>query len=1208
MNRTQVILKAPVQTADNPAKIYHFDDPVPRHRKNTGICVGGITNHYLQKKTLAGYASYIADSGDVISRTVIGNHLDQVKIGSLPIGHISNYGLLSRGKILCDDAAISADNTIIGMLYSIDSSSVVTVTINEYSQSGLIINTKSFSFQTFGTILQVKQLILVKYMGMHWNDYQSILISYTPYTDASGTTIELWTDSAGGPVKNTWAGTQADTFIWRFESGNGWISGIPGGKYYYSPSSGVSYTILTTGNVSYSIPIIVGSHSAVFLTQNLAAGSQLYGYVGYDSGAVFHSAMQWTALPAAITGVMPSADLEHQVGFGYVESNFTTTSTGAGNTTISMPTTDGVQATAGKIPGMLASGTITGFTNHYGRLSGTYFQKSAFPFEIRCGLTNGIQTFLSIASTYSSQTVGTAWGPNVSPAFPNINVTAVGFGNGIFIAGDGSGNISRSTDKGQTWSSPVGTTAGSFNSIVYGNGKWIATGYTGNIQSTDDGLTWTNLASITDTALIAFYANSVWLVGGGSTLHRSTDNGVTWSSISGGMTDLRAFAYGVSVLIMVGASGSSPILRRSTDLGLTWTTISTPITSTIITSASFVDNVFIIGAYSGQIARSTDLGLTWGSLITNPFGTDPIESISSGESTVMACTNSGKIAQSTDFGATWGALMSSPLTARGFQLTFGLETFMAAGSNATQPVISVNPPTSNVYEDTLGVLLTNPGEFDSSYTPHVVENTSEVGILYRFNNEFRFCFIGDISTGSGILEAIQKISKNLYKFNTISAGNIIDVNSGTLEIGSIDYNGRMQLSATATTQLVAQMINAKYCSSQDVGARTLSVAATGTAALAVSVKNVIQGTLPTQYEVDYFVFGTSGFSYVQSTTTSGSLFVDPDKSGSGNATAATSYIASLFVPPAMGYVYGDRFLKTDESILLLQWFYVDSFGNQHESDLYTIGNEITNFTVAFQLFGNVYVYDGEIVWLASITNSLYTGRRQIAIQTGLVFLCSGPDSVFFLSTFDNSVWVFTGGQSVIKLMAVNEEDPILSAVFNVRENTLCLLTDNSIIFVRDGTLISVLSLAVDQTNMFMYSTSVGIIFANNASSWQYSYNPIGTVEPLLFQSAFLGQGGFEKHRLFEFEALLYSAAPVQTSVSWNVEYYDDTQSYSYTNIVTINPSDFDSNGIARIRTQPEFRGLGTSVGIQCDSKITIVDIYCVWDDDGEGKVRQQLSA
>jgi photosystem II stability/assembly factor-like uncharacterized protein len=110
--------------------------------------------------------------------------------------------------------------------------------------------------------------------------------------------------------------------------------------------------------------------------------------------------------------------------------------------------------------------------------------------------------------------------------------------------------------------------------------------------------------------------------------------------------------------------------------------ITNPFGTYLIYSITYANNVFIAVGANGQIARSIDNGVSWGSLITNPFGTSDIRGIAFGNNTFVAVGAGGKIARSIDNGVSWGSLISNPFgTISLYAIVFNNNVFIAVSSN-----------------------------------------------------------------------------------------------------------------------------------------------------------------------------------------------------------------------------------------------------------------------------------------------------------------------------------------------------------------------------------------------------------------------------------------------------------------------------------------------------------------------------------------------
>jgi hypothetical protein len=111
-----------------------------------------------------------------------------------------------------------------------------------------------------------------------------------------------------------------------------------------------------------------------------------------------------------------------------------------------------------------------------------------------------------------------------------------------FAGGAGANTIAVSSD-GVTWNGLgdiMFTTYG--DDVAYGNGVWIAagSGSTGGIARSTNGLSWTQVGAAAGTSMtgVAYDGTSKWLVGGTNTIVSSTDNGVTWSAVASAPSDV----------------------------------------------------------------------------------------------------------------------------------------------------------------------------------------------------------------------------------------------------------------------------------------------------------------------------------------------------------------------------------------------------------------------------------------------------------------------------------------------------------------------------------------------------------------------------------------------------------------------------------------------------------------------------------------------
>jgi hypothetical protein len=146
----------------------------------------------------------------------------------------------------------------------------------------------------------------------------------------------------------------------------------------------------------------------------------------------------------------------------------------------------------------------------------------------------------------------------------------IAFGNSVFIAGSpflslGSFCLARSSD-GITWTNPTINSQIGVYSIAYGNGRWVAVGDTDQMSysertsavSTDNGLTWTSTVHSSfgyGTFRHVFYANGSFIAADTSSIWKSTD-GVTWTQLSSISDLITGFSFGNQKFVALGFYGS----------------------------------------------------------------------------------------------------------------------------------------------------------------------------------------------------------------------------------------------------------------------------------------------------------------------------------------------------------------------------------------------------------------------------------------------------------------------------------------------------------------------------------------------------------------------------------------------------------------------------------------------------------------------------
>jgi hypothetical protein len=389
----------------------------------------------------------------------------------------------------------------------------------------------------------------------------------------------------------------------------------------YAPTFAVYTPVSATGGSGTSATFTVARKGTKYLAVNLLAAGTGYTRLntltiaGTDLGGastVNDITVTITAVNAT-TGAITAIEFTG-VGAGgrfvAIASGSRTTNTSTNGTTwsenlLSLPSTSSWTAlAAGKLTVVETAGAfvvgrsyqITSLGNTVftsigasANIVGTYFVATG-----NGGSTTGTATPIAshVVAVSSSTTVnaysvngGVTW--TAGGSLPGgISGTAVGVaygryqGNGRWVALGSGGASAFSTNGGVSWTAGGSVGSGTFTSIAYGQGVFVAitTGATTTRISTDGGQTWTAGGALPATSTwisVAYGANKFVAVSSDGAVDPaySVDRGVTWSSTgetgyfgSGAVTAVR---YGQGVFVVTQSSSNNMV---SSENGINWTT------------------------------------------------------------------------------------------------------------------------------------------------------------------------------------------------------------------------------------------------------------------------------------------------------------------------------------------------------------------------------------------------------------------------------------------------------------------------------------------------------------------------------------------------------------------------------------------------------------------------------------------------------------
>lgn len=202
-----------------------------------------------------------------------------------------------------------------------------------------------------------------------------------------------------------------------------------------------------------------------------------------------------------------------------------------------------------------------------------------------------------------------------NPSPPLSALTAVAYGDGMFVAVGWSDGVLISSD-GTNWlQQPTSLFDNTLYGVAYGNNRWVAVGQRGVIISSADGRCWERENSGTTQLLNAVsYGNGVFVAAGTDGTILTSSNGLAWEARSSGTSiDLRGVTCGGSNWVAVGGDISvfgppdGYVLLTSRD-GVSWTDRSARIPELYqsLHGVAYGNETFVVVGWTMQ----TDEGLT----------------------------------------------------------------------------------------------------------------------------------------------------------------------------------------------------------------------------------------------------------------------------------------------------------------------------------------------------------------------------------------------------------------------------------------------------------------------------------------------------------------------------------------------------------------------------------------------------------------------
>ena len=282
------------------------------------------------------------------------------------------------------------------------------------------------------------------------------------------------------------------------------------------------------------------------------------------------------------------------------------------------------------------------------------------------------------------------------------------------------------------------------------------------------------------------------------------------------------------------------------------------------------------------------------------------------------------------------------------------------------------------------------------------------------------------------------------------------------------------------------------------------------------------------------------------------------------------------------------------------------------------------FANVFIIHGIFYASNAEYIYQIILTQGT-TGVVQgapfkVAYAIGMQYLCASPERAYFLSTFDNSIFYFDGGQTLNKLAQFNQKSSILSAVYVVRDNALYMQTLTSLITLREESerFEAESSINVEPTQMtenilpaiftsysgsYLKATSQGIYFLCGTNYCTRQYSSGGSIIPLQYNTGYFSPGEFQTFQVGRITGTILCTLNLSGTIQIVLNYLlpDGTVGQVTDTQVMTNRN---ASGYYRFSYNPSIQGyfMAISVGVNhttIEQKLDLLELLVYYKPDAE---------
>ena len=286
-----------------------------------------------------------------------------------------------------------------------------------------------------------------------------------------------------------------------------------------------------------------------------------------------------------------------------------------------------------------------------------------------------------------------------------------------------------------------------------------------------------------------------------------------------------------------------------------------------------------------------------------------------------------------------------------------------------------------------------------------------------------------------------------------------------------------------------------------------------------------------------------------------------------------------------GYSNNDLVKENSTVYPLMYW------NNNQKTYTYFLLSGIENMTNVFSLQGQQYTVDANNIYAVSFANGIVQSVQTVCYKKNLQFLGTLPSQAIFWSSFNKTLYSFTGDRLISKMFEASDIGKIKYVGQNPSSLSLWICTDKGAYVLSDTDTYRLNYICeevvfIEDRALIITSNDEGKQ-VHQISLWDIGNG--GEMVPVKLKTAYFGLGAEQKSVMDCWYIRLFDENRVEGEVKVKVNTITDITRHSEEKTFKINPSDYDENSIVYLRYQPKYQEC-TAMQLELESNIGIYEL------------------